>query len=306
MCAQDGQPAAPRDAGSDVSKYQGEIEWQDVSSAGTSFAYLRASVGTTYVDPTYLKNRAEAQAWGIAAGAYHAAHPLNGQDTEAEARAEAEYFLAAAKPRSGDLRPVLDIELTKGPRKSELVTWLFEWLITVERNVGTKPIIYTSPSFWHDVVGDSQEFADAGYSLWIAHYKDPAEKPTLPGGWKSYVFWQYSDDGKVPGIKAPVGSRYCCRRPIFGRLPAPTLTSEGRANASADILGVVRVATLRSSTCQAAPRRTEQSPRGVVDGGSGNRRASQSVIRHRCLTTERFAVVLLRVERPPSGRPGSL
>jgi GH25 family lysozyme M1 (1,4-beta-N-acetylmuramidase) len=190
--------------GIDVSKYQGEIEWQDISSTGISFAFLRASVGKTYVDPTYQENRVEARAWGIAAGAYHAAHPVSGQDAEAEARAEAEHFLAAAKPRPGDLRPVLDIELTKGPRKDELVRWLWEWLGTVEREVGAKPIIYTSPSFWHDVAGDSHEFADAGYPLWIAHYKDPTGTPTLPGGWKTYVFWQYSDAGKVPGIAASV------------------------------------------------------------------------------------------------------
>jgi lysozyme len=191
--------------GIDVSKFQGEIEWQDVASAGVSFAFVRASRGTSYADPMYQENRTEARAWGIVVGAYHAANPSGDARTEAEhARAEAEHFLAAAKPGPGDLRPVLDIERTDGPRGNALLTWLWEWLRRVEQEVHAKPIIYTSPSFWREVAGDTHEFAHAGYPLWIAHYTKPGDPPSIPGGWKNYGFWQYSDKGQIPGIRGDV------------------------------------------------------------------------------------------------------
>jgi Glycosyl hydrolases family 25 len=110
-----------------------------------------------------------------------------------------------------------------------------------------KPIIYTSPSFWREIAGDTHEFADAGYSLWIAHYTKPDDPPSLPGGWKNYSFWQYSDKGQIPGIRGGRRSRPRRRGCVPCRLPDPALAPGYPTHASAHVLALVRVATLRSS-----------------------------------------------------------
>ena len=42
--------------GLDVSAYEGDIDWAKVVAAGKSFAFVKATEGVTYVDPTFAKN----------------------------------------------------------------------------------------------------------------------------------------------------------------------------------------------------------------------------------------------------------
>ena len=68
-------------------------------------------------------------------------------------------------------------------------------------------MIYCSPTFWKNYLGDTAWFAQNGYDvLWVAHWT-AASSPTVPGGnWggKSWTFWQYTSDGVVPGITGRV------------------------------------------------------------------------------------------------------
>src|SRR5437867_1330928 len=57
--------------GIDVSHYQGAINWDDVASGGISFAYIKATEGTNFVDPLFAQNWAGAEAAGLRRGAYH-------------------------------------------------------------------------------------------------------------------------------------------------------------------------------------------------------------------------------------------
>ena len=74
-------PAArPRPRGSDppgidVSHWQGDIHWPAVADDGVRFAFMKATDGTDYVDPTFASNRARARASGLEVGAYHFAKP---------------------------------------------------------------------------------------------------------------------------------------------------------------------------------------------------------------------------------------
>src|SRR5437763_12676400 len=71
-----GTPFSPTDLrGIDVSNWQGSIDWSKVAAVGVRFAFLKASQGTTYTDPTYAANRSAARAAGARAGAYHFAVP---------------------------------------------------------------------------------------------------------------------------------------------------------------------------------------------------------------------------------------
>ncbi|WP_312856407.1 glycoside hydrolase family 25 protein, partial [Nocardioides pelophilus] len=65
------EPSRVRVRGIDASHHQGAIDWAAVAGDGIAFAYLKASEGTTYVDPTFADHRAAALARGVAVGGYH-------------------------------------------------------------------------------------------------------------------------------------------------------------------------------------------------------------------------------------------
>jgi lysozyme len=183
-----------------------------VANAGKTFAYLKASESTGYVDPTYQTNRAQAKANGLKVGAYHFARP--GTTTDDAVR-EANHFIATAGPVSGELLPVLDLEQTGGLGTKALTTWVRTFLDRVYERTGVRAAIYVSPSFWSNRMGNSTWFAANGYPvLWVAHWTS-AKAPTLPAGnWGGYgwTFWQYTSDGSVPGIGGRVDlNRYKSR-----------------------------------------------------------------------------------------------
>jgi lysozyme len=67
-------------------------------------------------------------------------------------------------------------------------------------------MVYTSPKFWQNKLGDTQQFALAGHPLWIAHWTT-APLPLVPATeWagNSWSFWQITSDGSVPGISGRV------------------------------------------------------------------------------------------------------
>jgi len=83
-------------------------------------------------------------------------------------------------------------------------------------------MIYTSPSFWENSMGDTEIFAQHGYKLlWIANWGVP--EPTVPANnWGGYgwTFWQQTDCDSVPGVNGCVdGDVYRYKR--FHRVEIP-------------------------------------------------------------------------------------
>jgi GH25 family lysozyme M1 (1,4-beta-N-acetylmuramidase) len=183
--------------GIDVSMWQGaNINWAAVKQSGVSFAFVKASQSRTFTDPQYASNALHARAAGVRVGAYDFADPKDGTHAQitANAIADADHFLAAARPQPTDLRPVLDVETTNGLTPAELTLWVNTWAGHVDDRIHARPFIYTSPSFWQTRLANTQTTAAAA-DLWIAHWTTAAQ-PTLPAnGWDGlgWSFWQYSD-----------------------------------------------------------------------------------------------------------------
>jgi GH25 family lysozyme M1 (1,4-beta-N-acetylmuramidase) len=189
--------------GIDVSHWQNTITWSKVAAAGKSFAIIKATEDTTYVDPQYATNHSGAKAVGIWTGAYHFAQP---DATPNDAILEADHFASVINLGAGDLIPALDLEVSGGLSIVDLQTWVKTWLDEVTLQAGVRPMIYTSPAFWKKYMGDSSALADAGYkTLWVAHWNvaDPWVPANKWGG-NGWTFWQYSNNGHVPGINARV------------------------------------------------------------------------------------------------------
>lgn len=180
--------------GIDVSDFQENVNWRAVANDGISFAFIKATEGTTFVASSFATNWAGAKAAGLLRGAYHFFRP------QSDAQAQAQHFLKIVKMQPGDLPAVLDIESTGGMSASTIATRMATWLSIVEKATGRRPIIYTYPGFWQRI-GDMQRFSD--YPLWIAHYTSDSA-PWITGGWDTWTMWQYTDSGRVNGVSGGV------------------------------------------------------------------------------------------------------
>ncbi len=191
----------PNPSGIDVSNHNGTIEWKKVAKAGKDFTFVLATDGSDFTNPMFHKQFQGAKKAGLVAGAYHFGRP--GGSAEAQANRFLDTIGTTDDGRT--LPPVLDMEVSPssggcyGKSPAQMTSWIQTFLDTVKKRTGDEAIIYASPSFWSQCMGDSKAFADN--PLWIAEYQ--VDKPTVPGGWKNYTFWQFTAKGSVPGIEGP-------------------------------------------------------------------------------------------------------
>ena len=181
--------------GLDVSHYQGTVAWPQVIQAGYAFAFIKATDGITYVDPMFAANWAGAKAAGLLRGAYHFF------EADDDPQQQAENYLKTVSLEPGDLPPVLDVESSSTSSvvpTTTIIQRIAAWLQTVEQASGCTPILYTGSSYWNSLA--TQQFST--YPLWIAEYG--VASPTLPLGWTTWAFWQFTQSGEVSGIATPV------------------------------------------------------------------------------------------------------
>jgi lysozyme len=200
--------------GIDISRYQGEIDWESLQNAmirkcPVRFIIIKATEGSNHLDENFNDNFYQAREYGFIRGAYHF------WSNKTSARSQAYYFLKQVHLEDGDLPPVLDIEhkpqtIATEDFQRDILTWLH----IVEDKYHVKPIIYTYYKF-KEMYLNSSPFND--YPYWIAHYY--VSKMEYKGDWK---FWQHTDAGRLPGINGPVdfniynGSFYDLRKLTIG------------------------------------------------------------------------------------------
>jgi len=194
---------AVRPLGVDVSGWQhgASLDWARVRAAGQDFGFVKATEGSGYINPYLAGDWAGMRAAGMARGAYHFAAPAAALQSAVD---QARYFVAAtgSMQQAGALAPLLDLEQSGGLAPAQLVAWTHVFLDTVQQLTGRRPIIYTYAYFWRTAMGDDTGFTS--YPLFLADYSDrtgrSAPLSPLPGGWQQWTFWQYTDQGTVPGI----------------------------------------------------------------------------------------------------------
>ncbi len=208
--------------GIDASHYQKEINWEKVAAGDVHFAFVKATEGESFRDSFYCENWMEMKAAGIKRGAYHFFRPT------VSPKAQAANFIGTAELGHGDFAPVLDVEVLDGVDETELRSNMRIWLQIVEDHYKIKPILYTSQKFFNQYLAGY--FQD--YPIWIARYS-AWRKPNLCDD-QEWVFWQYGNRGKLPGIDGPVDlnvfsgnkselNAHCLIRPepLFDPPPAP-------------------------------------------------------------------------------------
>ncbi len=178
--------------GVDVSSYQGEINWKAIEKENITFAFIKATEGSSYKDRFFEKNIKNIAKTDIVAGAYHFL------SFESDGKAQAENFIASVDKRKIALPPVIDVELygeynVKPPKASEVRAILDDMVAALYEEYGRYPIIYTNRRAYLLYISGEYEECD----IWMC---DLVKKPTLPDE-REWRFWQYSHTETLPGYK---------------------------------------------------------------------------------------------------------
>lgn len=177
--------------GIDVSHHNGKIDWARVKRSGVDFAFIKATEGSDWEDIRFPNNWTEAKKEGLYRGAYHFF------STTSSGEAQALNFIQRVPAEKGALPPVIDIEFARSKSKmsdEEFHRELEVMRKALESRYGVEPIIYTTREFYESYLeGRKIE------NLWAREIR------SRPTGWCSdWTFWQYSNRGRVPGIKGRV------------------------------------------------------------------------------------------------------
>jgi lysozyme len=183
--------AGPTVKGVDVSHWNGAIDWTRAAASGQSFGIAKATEGVTFKDPSFQGNWAGMKSAGLVRGAYHFFRPVD------DGAQQADFFLQTVGALGeGDLPPILDWEVTDSVSNAVDVAAVQQFVDEVRARTGLKTIVYTSASFLA-TVGNPTQFGNV-VPLWDAHWGVTC--PNIPNSWSNWTFWQYADNGSVPGI----------------------------------------------------------------------------------------------------------
>ncbi|MGR8007641.1 lysozyme [Streptomyces hypolithicus] len=191
--------------GIDVSHWQGSINWGSVKSVGIDFAYVKATEGTDFKDSRFGANYTGSYNAGLIRGAYHFARP-----NSSSGAAQANYFASNGGGWSRDnqtLPGVLDIEhnpsgsMCYGLSTTQMRNWINDFYNTYKARTTRDVIIYTTGSWWNTCTGNWTGMS-AKAPLWVAHWG--VSNPTVPSGFPTWTFWQYTATGRVSGVAGDV------------------------------------------------------------------------------------------------------
>ncbi len=188
-------------AGIDVSKYQGDIDWERVAAAGVSFAIIRAGyrgsvTGALVEDPYFEKNIKGALAAGLEVGVYFFTQAVS----EAEAVEEASAVVSMVSDYELKLPIYIDSEGAGGHGRADGLdkdtrTLVCEAFCRTAKNAGYNSGVYASRNWLYNNLDMSRL---EQFEVWDAEY---VSVPQYTG---YYTMWQHSSKGRVDGIEGNV------------------------------------------------------------------------------------------------------
>lgn len=188
--------------GIDVSKWNGEIDWDRVRDAGVEFAIIRAGyrgsvTGSLVEDPYFEANIKGATASGIPVGVYFFTQAVN----EVEAVEEASAVLQMVQEYNLDYPVFIDTEGAGGNGRADGLdaenrTLVCEAFCRTVENAGYRAGVYGSRNWYNNRL--YTERLDNDYCIWLAEYRSV---PLYQG---YYQMWQYTSRGEVDGISGNV------------------------------------------------------------------------------------------------------
>lgn len=179
-------------AGIDVSRHNGDIDFEQVRDDDYQFVFIKASEGKTYKDDAFERNYNRAREAGLKVGAYHFFRKNR------TGREQADNLLGAIKGKTFDLPLVIDLEDDWGngaatSRQTALERVLE--MLNILNDKGYQVMIYTNldgyEKYYKDMLGD--------HDLWLCSFTSPDMLSHLP-----HRIQQFSHEGSVNGIDGDV------------------------------------------------------------------------------------------------------
>lgn len=193
--------------GIDVSHWEGDIDFQEVKRAGIRFVYMKASEGVSYIDPDFERNYREARKARLKIGFYH--YVTAG--SEEEARAQARHFADVIWGKVYHGCPVMDFESFDSLTKDQINDVSTAFLQELREVTGKRVAIYSDANN----ATNTFDARLAVYPLWIADYG--VARPDMRNHWKRWAGWQYTDAGRVEGIRGRVDRNYFTEEMLTSR-----------------------------------------------------------------------------------------
>lgn len=188
--------------GIDVSRYQDEIDWEKVAEDEVEYAFIRLGIrgytaGEIMEDDSFQDNIEGALKNDIDVGVYFFTQAVSVE----EAEAEAEFVLESIAPYKVKYPIVLDVEAVTGSEArgnglsaAERTKYCIAFCEKI-KEAGYEPMIYGNLKTFMLLldIGQLEE-----YDKWFAYYDDTYYFPY------DFKIWQYTNKGKVSGIKGDV------------------------------------------------------------------------------------------------------
>ena len=185
--------------GIDISKHNGNIDWNAVKNSGVQYVILRcgyrgSASGVLVEDQKFKRNIQGATAAGLKVGIYFFSQAVN----EVEAVEEASMTLSLIKKYRITYPVYIDVESANGRAdgisKAARTSVINAFCQTI-RNSGYTPGLYANKNWLTEKINTG---ALGGCKIWLAQY---VAAPTYGG---RYEMWQYSSRGSIAGIKGNV------------------------------------------------------------------------------------------------------
>lgn len=185
--------------GIDVSAHQGHIDFSKVKNSGIDFVIIRMARGTN-IDKDFFKNYHSAKANGLKVGAYiyTTANTVPRIESEVNAIKNELYSFIEANEHELelDLPFFIDVEYYTIIKTSKAnVSWLFDESYKRFKELFSKVGLYASTSiletkFREDIL--------ESVPVWVAEWDNNLDYKG------DFIFWQYSNKGRIDGIDTEV------------------------------------------------------------------------------------------------------
>ena len=185
--------------GIDVSRYQPEIDWQQVKASGIDFVMIRVGYrgygeeGRLVEDECFRSHIGGALDAGLDVGVYFFSQAVNDE----EAKEEARFVLERVKdytltyPVVFDTEEIKDAEARTDGLSKEQFTRNCKVFCDAIKEAGYDTMIYANMK-WMAFTLDLSELA--AYDFWYADYEPLPQCPY------DFRMWQYTESGTVPGV----------------------------------------------------------------------------------------------------------
>ena len=189
----------------DVSRWQGDINWDAVKASGKVEGVMLKAVSTNYklskrkdglyIDPTFERNYAECKRVGLPVGVYYYTYATDKEMADAELA----LLKTALTGKTFELPISVDVEDNKIKKLStQALTDLAAYALAEVERWGFYALLYVGLNFAQTELymgGAALKL----YDVWLAAYRSTKPSPGWPFG-----MWQYTSTAHVPGVSTNV------------------------------------------------------------------------------------------------------